>query len=268
MLKRAREAAHRERSPNHAGQQGSLVRLWLTRCVHRLPAQVTAAEVTVEQKQWERTAVGGQAHDHGVPDPPCSPVPLPVLLTPFHSFFLVAAGYVLRSPETRLGFALARRGGATAAGGGVRDWTVLKTTQSGYEGYLKDAMTVLPETRERILATSVLATWRYAAPPKPDSEAYARVLAAMHGAFFGPVKGGVYSAGVQATLYDMACAALAAEQGIDVITLKAPNIHFLPTPPAGIKFDNDIYVATSEPHGTIQATVARKQGNTVPIARL
>ena len=67
MLKRAREAAHRERSPNHAGQQGSLVRLWLTRCVHRLPAQVTAAEVTVEQKQWERTAVGGQAHDHGAP---------------------------------------------------------------------------------------------------------------------------------------------------------------------------------------------------------
>ena len=145
---------------------------------------------------------------------------------------------------------------------------MLKTTQSGYEGYLKDAMTVLPETRERMLATSVFATWRYAAPPKADSEAYTRVLAAMHGAFFGPPKGGVYSAGVQATLYDMACAALGAEQSVDVITLKAPNIHFLPTPPAGIKFDNDVYVATSEPHGTIVATVARKAGNTVAIARL
>jgi urate oxidase len=197
------------------------------------------------------------------------PVPAFLSLTPcYNASLLLQPGYVLRSPETRLGFALGRRGGATSAGGGVRDWTVLKTTQSGYEGYLKDAMTMLPETRERILATSVCATWRYAVPPRPDSEAYARILAAMHAAFFGPAKGGVYSAGVQATLYDMACAALAAEQGIDVITLKAPNIHFLPTPPANIPFANDIYVATSEPHGTIQATVARKQGNTVPIARL
>lgn len=43
---------------------------------------------------------------------------------------------------------------------GVRDLKVLKTTQSGYEGYLKDEYTLLGETRDRIMATSVTATWK------------------------------------------------------------------------------------------------------------
>lgn len=43
---------------------------------------------------------------------------------------------------------------------GVQDLTVLKTTQSGYEGFLKDKYTVLKDTSERIVATSITATWR------------------------------------------------------------------------------------------------------------
>ena len=38
---------------------------------------------------------------------------------------------------------------------------MLKTTQSGYVGYLKDEFTLLPETTDRIAATSITATWRY-----------------------------------------------------------------------------------------------------------
>lgn len=43
---------------------------------------------------------------------------------------------------------------------GVKDLTVLKTTQSGYEGFLKDQYTILKDTSERIVATSITATWR------------------------------------------------------------------------------------------------------------
>ena len=43
---------------------------------------------------------------------------------------------------------------------GVKDYKVLKSTQSGYEGYLRDQYTLLPETRDRIAATSITATWR------------------------------------------------------------------------------------------------------------
>jgi urate oxidase len=38
---------------------------------------------------------------------------------------------------------------------------VLKTTQSGYEGFLRDKYTLLPDVRDRILATSVTASWKW-----------------------------------------------------------------------------------------------------------
>lgn len=43
---------------------------------------------------------------------------------------------------------------------GLKDYKVLKTTQSGYVGYLRDKYTLLPETTDRIAATSITATWR------------------------------------------------------------------------------------------------------------
>ena len=44
---------------------------------------------------------------------------------------------------------------------GLKDYKVLKTTQSGYVGYLKDRYTLLPETTERMAATSITASWRW-----------------------------------------------------------------------------------------------------------
>ena len=49
----------------------------------------------------------------------------------------------------------------TALLAGVKGYKVLKTTQSGYVGYLKDKFTLLPETTDRIAATSITATWRH-----------------------------------------------------------------------------------------------------------
>lgn len=43
---------------------------------------------------------------------------------------------------------------------GVKDLQVLKTTQSGYKGFLHDQYTLLPDTSERIVATSITSTWR------------------------------------------------------------------------------------------------------------
>lgn len=51
---------------------------------------------------------------------------------------------------------------------GVRGLRLLKTTQSGYAGFLHDRFTLLPDTRERIMASAVTATWRCArARPRP-----------------------------------------------------------------------------------------------------
>jgi hypothetical protein len=37
-------------------------------------------------------------------------------------------------------------------------------SQSGFEGFVRDRYTLLPETRERIVATEVTAWWRYGTP--------------------------------------------------------------------------------------------------------
>lgn len=65
----------------------------------------------------------------------------------------------------------------------------------------------------------------------------------------------------------MASAALAAVPGVEDVTLCCPNIHFLPVRGV-VPFDDDVYVATSEPHGTIEATVARTPGSRTPRAKL
>ena len=126
-------------------------------------------------------------------------------------------------------------------------------------GFLKDEYTRLEDTTERIVATSVTSTWSYV-HPLPDYHApYQAIKQALAAAFFGPPHEGVYSPSVQFTLFQMGEAAVRAVSAVESIYLNMPNIHFLPCNPVHSEpFADDVYVATSEPHGTIEATVTRK----------
>ena len=77
--------------------------------------------------------------------------------------------------------------------------------------------------------------------------------------FFGNEKTGVYSPSVQYTMHKMGVNALKNIDVIEAITLNMPNIHFIPmhNPKLGIHFNDDVFIATSEPHGTIEATRTR-----------
>src|ERR1700693_1329048 len=44
---------------------------------------------------------------------------------------------------------------------GIDDLLILRSAGSGFEGYMKDAYTTLPETKDRIFQTALVATWRY-----------------------------------------------------------------------------------------------------------
>ncbi|MQM11904.1 hypothetical protein Taro_044813 [Colocasia esculenta] len=44
---------------------------------------------------------------------------------------------------------------------GIEGLALLKTTKSGFEGFVRDQYTALPETNERMLATEVTALWRF-----------------------------------------------------------------------------------------------------------
>ena len=52
-------------------------------------------------------------------------------------------------------------GGEPQIEAGIDDLLVLKTTGSGWEGFLRDRYTSLPETTDRILATIITARWSY-----------------------------------------------------------------------------------------------------------
>jgi urate oxidase len=138
---------------------------------------------------------------------------------------------------------------------GVDDLLVLKTTNSGWEGFLRDSYTTLPETDDRILATVITANWSYGGDTDVD---------------FGPLWRGVrdqiletftdhYSPSVQNTLYRMGEAVLEAFPEIRRIYLSLPNKHHLPfdLSPFGLENEGEIFHATTEPYGVIEGTVER-----------
>ena len=67
------------------------------------------------------------------------------------------------------------------------------------------------------------------------------------------------SLSVQQTLYEMGKAALEACPDMTQIRLSLPNKHYLPVnlSPFGMENGNQIFVATDEPFGLIEATITR-----------
>ncbi|XP_071706952.1 uricase [Rutidosis leptorrhynchoides] len=207
--------------------------------------QVTTAIIKITEKPWERISIDGQPHNHGF-----------------------KLGSEKHTTEVIL-----NKNGALIVTSGVEGLALLKTTQSGFEGFIRDQNTILPETRERMLATEVSASWRYYFESLSSisnqsigfTEKYLDVKKTLVNTFFGPPKEGVFSPSVQATLYYMAKAVLGRFPDISKIQLKMPNIHFLPvnlsskTNPLIVKFEDDVYLPTDEPHGSIEASLSRIQ---------
>ncbi|CAL5404170.1 unnamed protein product [Camellia sinensis] len=204
--------------------------------------QVTAAIIKIVEKPWERMYIDGQSHEHGF-----------------------KLGSEKHTTEVTV-----KKSGALLVTSGIEGLAVLKTTKSGFEGFVRDKYTILPETRKRMLATEVTASWRYSfeslssIPAKPlyFNDRYLNVKKVLVDTFFGPPKEGVYSPSVQSTLYQMAEAVLARFPDISSIQLKMPNIHFLPINLSTkdnliVKFEDDVYLPTDEPHGSIEASLSR-----------
>jgi urate oxidase len=132
---------------------------------------------------------------------------------------------------------------------------LLKTTGSGFAGFLRDRHTTLPDTDDRIFATDVSAQWRYVRSPGDYGDAWRRVRAALVETFAGH-----QSASVQQTLYAMGDAALAACADLAEIRLVLPNRHHLLVDLGrfGLENANEIFVPTLEPYGRIEAVIARE----------
>jgi len=205
---------------------------------------LTAVDVDVSEDMWRRTATAaGEPHEHGFVREAPERATASVRLT----------REAPNSPEVR---------------SGLVGLTVLKTTQSGFEDYLRDGYTLLPPTRERCLATEMSISWTYGKSNGSRAVDYAAVRRSLREellrGFFGPPKGGVYSASLQATIYDAGCLVLKAVPAVASISIFTPNIHMIPYHQLKVlggekasPFKDDVYIATSEPAGTIYCTVSR-----------
>ena len=142
----------------------------------------------------------------------------------------------------------------TLVGAGVADLLILKSAYSAFDGFQRDEYTTLPETRDRILATSLTATWRYADSDLDYGQAWHAVRAILLEVFAEH-----RSESVQHTLYAMGQGVLDAIADVTAIRLVMPNKHHLPVDLSrfGLENRNEVFVATDEPHGLIEATLLR-----------
>jgi urate oxidase len=137
---------------------------------------------------------------------------------------------------------------------GIDGLVVLKTTGSGWEGYLRDEYTSLAETHDRIMATEITARWTYRDTGIDFTAAWNDIRRVVLEAF-----GDHYSPSVQFTLHRMGQAVLGAHPEVQRISFSLPNRHHLlyDLSRFGLENDHEIFHATEEPYGLIEGTVER-----------
>ena len=184
-------------------------------CRHFLDrnARLERVRVDITEQPWGRIATG--AREHG-------------------------QAFVRQGSETRSATVTQDRQ-STVVEAGLADLVILKSSRSAFSGYLRDEYTTLPETRDRILATSLSATWRYR-----DGE-----IAFAAGLVGGPrhaardVRGARQRIGAAHDARDGAGRHGRLREKSSRIHLVMPNRHHLPVDltPFGLENRNEIFVA-------------------------
>ncbi len=190
-----------------------------------------AARIEVDEYVWDRIEVDGKGHDHS---------------------------FVRRGTETRTTIVTRNRDGGQWVVSGLKDLTLLKSTGSEFKGFLKDEYTTLAEAHDRIMATSLIARWRYDGTDVDWNTAYDSVRAILLATFATK-----YSRALQETLYAMGEAVLDAHSEVAEIKFSAPNKHhflydFSRFADPDLENNGEVFHAADRPYGLIQATVQRE----------
>jgi urate oxidase len=190
--------------------------------------QVSQAEVSVSEKYWEHLQADGKK--------------------PHPTTFVQSSGERQTTKATRT------QEGKFSVTSGLDNLVIMKTAGSAFEGYIKDSLTTLPESADRLFATAVRANWTYTRVDLPFEAVRRRIRAILLDAFAGHT-----SKSVQHTLYAMGEAVLNDIAEVDDIELVMPNRHYIPADLSKFGQDNPntIFVPTDEPHGTIEARIRR-----------
>jgi len=193
--------------------------------------QVSSAEIVIESTLWNRLSVEGR---------------------PYPTAFA-------RGSDERQTTTVSRaQGEGFRITSGLDRLTILKTADSAFTGYIKDSLTTLPETTDRLFGTALKAEWTYTSIALADGIAFNKVRAHLRETMLSTFAKHD-SLSVQQTLYAMAEAALDHTDIIDEVYMLMPNKHNLLVDLGrfGQTNPNNIFVPTDEPHGTIEATIRR-----------
>ncbi|MDJ0318920.1 MULTISPECIES: factor-independent urate hydroxylase [Arthrobacter] len=197
-------------------------------------AWINGGRWSAEQYAWNRIQANGTAHDHS---------------------------FVKSNQEIRTSVVV-KNGDTTHVLAGLKDLTVLKTTQSGFTGFPVDKYTTLAQTSDRILATDVAARWRF----NPEAinknfdfnTSYESIKALLLEGF---TEG--FSHALQNTLFEMGKKVLNAHPEIDEIKFSMPNKHHfvVDLTPFGQDNPNEVFFAADRPYGLIEGTVLRENAS-------
>lgn len=187
---------------------------------------VTGARIEIEEYAWERAVVDGAEHDHT---------------------------WIRKGQEVRTA-SITHDDTGTWVIGGLKDLVLLKSTGSEFSGFLRDPYTVLEPTQDRVMATTLVAQWRFITTDVDWESVYAGIKAQIVKQFAT-----VHSLALQQTLFQIGKAILEEFPIIAEVRLSAPNKHHFDYALGrfGIENDNEVFHAADRPYGLIQAAVSR-----------
>ncbi len=142
--------------------------------------QVSSASICIESTMWKRLTIDGKPHP---------------------------SAFMRGSDERQTTTVERVQGGSFHILSGLDNLVLLKTANSGFEGYIKDSLTTLKETNDRLFGTAVSAEWRYTSSDLDFDAVRATIRETMLRIFANH-----HSKSVQETLYEMAESAL--EEGL------------------------------------------------------
>jgi len=187
---------------------------------------IEGARIEIEEFAWTRAVVDGVEHDHT---------------------------WTRSGAETRTAAITVDETGEYVIGG-FKDLVILKSTGSEFADFLEDEYTTLQPTHDRVMATSLVAKWRFGTTDTDWNAVYPAVKAIMIKEFAT-----LQSLALQQTLWHMGRAVLDAFPEIVEMRLSAPNKHHfvVDLSPFGLANSGEVFIAADRPYGLIEAQVIR-----------
>ncbi|MBF6181402.1 factor-independent urate hydroxylase [Nocardia otitidiscaviarum] len=188
------------------------------------------ARIEIEEYAWNRIPVDGAEHDHA---------------------FVRGSSEVRTTVVNMDGYGPDRR---THVVSGLRDLVLFKSTGSEFHGFFEDKYTTLRPTKDRIMATSLVARWRYDHLDVNWDKSFDAIRSILLRQFAA-----VHSLALQQTLYSMGRAVLEQLPEVAEIKFSAPNKHhfLVDLSPFHVENPGEVFIAADRPYGLIEASVHR-----------